>query len=90
MDKALARIRQLRGERGMTGQEIAQVLLEEGFSIEDARGAFFQEGYVASTEPFTRDISMLHVSDRPMKAGLDTILMAIEPCCLPSVVWCNH
>ena len=90
MDKALARIRQLREGQGMTGQEIAQVLLKEGVSIKDARDAFGKEKYVVSIEPFTRDISELHVSDRPMQAGLDTVIVAIEPRCLPSVVWCNH
>jgi len=86
MDKAASRLQQLR-EEGKTGSEIAKVLLKEGFAIEEAFSAFYEEGYVVSIQPFTSNISELHVSDGSMEAGLITMFMAAEPRTLPSVVW---
>jgi hypothetical protein len=82
----VSRVQQLR-EEGNTGSEIAKVLLKEGFTIEEAFSAFYEEGYVVSILPFTSDISELHVSDDSMEAGLVTMLMASEPRTLPSVIW---
>lgn len=82
---AKERINQLLGM--LTGQEIAKVLLAQGYSIEESASAFKDLGYVAAIEPFTRDIKELHVSNRPIQAGLAAIIASSEPRTLPSVVW---
>lgn len=82
----LSRVRELRLEN-KTGVEIARVLHAEGHPIQEARDAFFDLGYVVSIQPFTTDIQELHVSDRPMEAGLAALILMQEPRALPSVVW---
>lgn len=83
---AKAKIQELR-KQGKRGVEIARVLLEQGCAIGMALAGFRDEGYVASIEPFCKDVDELHVSDSPMEAGWATVLMAAESRCLPSVVW---
>lgn len=69
------------------GKDIADFLRLEGFPIGEVQSAFINLGYVASIEQFTRDIPGLHVSERPMKAGLAVLSVAFEPRALPLVIW---
>ncbi|HDH31671.1 MAG TPA: hypothetical protein ENH26_02760 [Candidatus Wolfebacteria bacterium] len=79
-------IRELRA-KGKKGIEIAKILLQKGCSIEEAKEAFFKEGYVVFVQLFTLDIKELHVSDNPMGAGISVIILNSQSRVLPSIVW---
>lgn len=83
--KATQRVRQLERE-GKKGVEIAKILLDEGFSIEEADTAFSVLRYVVRIVPFMADVQELHVSDTPLD-GIAALFAATEPRALPSVVW---
>lgn len=80
------RVFQLRAQ-GKTGKEIAQVLLDEDYSIEDATFAFITHGYVTSTQNLADDIKELHVSDNPGEAGMAAYTLSALIRTHPSVVW---
>ncbi len=83
--KATQRVRQLE-KAGKTGVEIAQILLDEGYTIEEADNAFSVLRYVVRIEPFMVDVDELHVSDSPLD-GIAAIFASAAPKALPSVVW---
>lgn len=83
--KATQRVRQLEKE-GKKGEEIARVLLQEGFAIDEADAAFSALRYVVKIAVFMEGVYELHVSNTPLD-GFAAIVAAFEPRALPSVVW---
>ncbi len=82
---AQARIMQLRLEV-KKGFEIGAVLLQEGYTLQQARHAFKALGFVVAIETFTSEEDLLHVSDRPL-TGLSSFMALSEPRALPYVHW---
>lgn len=86
IEDAEQRIDQLRQD-GKTGVQIGEELKREGFSMETARKAFFQQSYVVAAEGFTEEKDLLHVSNQPMEPGVAAIVASAEPRGLPEVIW---
>ncbi len=72
---------------GKLGKDIAEFLRLEGYKIGEVQSAMTALDYVTSIEPFTRDVYGLHVSDRPMQAGVAALIAVSEPRALPWVIW---
>ena len=81
---AIQRIFTLQRE-AKNGQQIAQVLHSEGFSIVETHVAFVQTGYVVSIEKLP-DSLVLHISEQPMEQ-VEIMTPKVDPNSLPSVYW---
>ena len=65
------------------GNELAKILHDEGYTIEETRNAFFKHGYTAVIANCT-----LHVSNFPEDAGMPKLVgTMLNPHELPSVTW---